>query len=50
MRGIFTCSNKIPKVHLVSIEDSSGCKKNLAVPGISVNVRRLKVRSALSPQ
>lgn len=26
----------------VSIEDANGCKRNLSVPGISVNVRRIK--------
>ena len=28
---------------IVSIEDSYGCKRTLSVPGISVNVRRVKV-------
>ena len=31
------------QVDLVSVEDSYGCRKDLAVPGISVNVRRVKV-------
>ena len=31
------------QIDLVSVEDTYGCKKDLAVPGISVNVRRVKV-------
>lgn len=31
------------QIDLVSVEDSYGCKKDLAVPGMSVNVRRVKV-------
>lgn len=31
------------QVDLVSVRDSYGCKKSLAVPGKSVNVRRVKV-------
>ena len=31
------------QVDLVSVKDSYGCKKSLAVPGTSVNVRRVKV-------
>lgn len=31
------------QIDLVSIQDSYGCKKDLAVPGMSVNVRRVKV-------
>jgi nucleoporin POM152 len=27
---------------LVSVEDANGCKRSLSVPGISVNVRRVK--------
>lgn len=30
-------------IDLVSVEDTHGCKKALAVPGMSVNVRRVKV-------
>lgn len=32
------------QIDLVSIQDSYGCKKELNVPGMSVNVRRVKVR------
>ena len=32
------------QIDLVSVEDVHGCKKALAVPGMSVNVRRIKVR------
>jgi hypothetical protein len=28
---------------IVSVEDSYGCKRSISVPGISVNVRRVKV-------
>lgn len=35
------------QIDLVSIEDSYGCKKDLAVPGMSVNVRRVKVRKTV---
>ena len=31
------------QIDLVSVQDSYGCKKDLAVPGMSVNVRRVKV-------
>jgi len=34
--------------HLVSIEDSYGCKRSLSVQGISVNVRRVQVRALVS--
>jgi hypothetical protein len=27
----------------VSVEDSYGCKRSISVPGVSVNVRRVKV-------
>ena len=30
------------QIDLVSVEDSYGCRKELSVPGISVNVRRVK--------
>ncbi|KAI0321354.1 hypothetical protein OF83DRAFT_1168509 [Amylostereum chailletii] len=30
------------EIDLVSVEDSSGCKRSLAIPGVSVNVRRVK--------
>ncbi|THH13470.1 hypothetical protein EW146_g6752 [Bondarzewia mesenterica] len=30
------------EIDLVSIEDSYGCKRSLSVPGVSVNVRRVK--------
>ncbi|KAI5121322.1 hypothetical protein M0805_003789 [Coniferiporia weirii] len=30
------------QIDLVSVQDSYGCKKDLAVPGMSVNVRRVK--------
>lgn len=29
----------------MSVEDINGCKRQLSVPGISVNVKRVKVRS-----
>ena len=29
---------------VVSVEDAYGCKRQLSVPGISVNVKRIKVR------
>lgn len=32
------------QIDLVSVQDSYGCKKELTVPGMSVNVRRVKVR------
>jgi nucleoporin POM152 len=30
-------------IDLVSIEDAYGCRRTITVPGISVNVRRVKV-------
>lgn len=30
---------------LVSIEDAYGCKRPITVPGLSVNVRRIKVNT-----
>ncbi|KDQ63216.1 hypothetical protein JAAARDRAFT_119663 [Jaapia argillacea MUCL 33604] len=30
------------EIDLVSVEDNSGCKRSITVPGISVNVRRVK--------
>ena len=32
------------QVDLVSVQDAYNCTKNLAGPGLSVNVRRVKVR------
>jgi len=32
---------------VVSVEDSSGCKRPINIPGISVNVRRIKVRQII---
>ena len=34
------------QVDLVSVEDVQGCKRVLSVPGVSVNVRRIKVRAS----
>jgi nucleoporin POM152 len=31
------------QIDLVSVEDAQGCKRSLAVPGLSVNVPRVKV-------
>jgi len=28
---------------IVSVEDANGCKRNLNVPGVTINVRRVKV-------
>ena len=36
------------QIDLVSVKDSYGCKKSLAVPGTSVNVRRVKVMASVS--
>lgn len=32
-------------VFIVSVEDAYGCKRPVSVPGILVNVRRIKVRN-----
>ena len=33
-----------PESDVVSVEDSYGCKRDISVPGVVVNVRRVKVR------
>jgi hypothetical protein len=43
--GRYLCSCKILYTNilrLVSIEDSSGCKRTLSVPGVTVYVRKVK--------